>query len=85
MPPFGLHRQVKKVGPESPPTMISMAALKTPAENAFTAQLDDFRSIPLADYRRGVGAATAARVMRRMLDKETLTRRLDVAAFQSAP
>ncbi|MBM2621091.1 FXSXX-COOH protein [Actinoplanes sp. LDG1-06] len=37
-------------------------------------------STPLRDIR----AEQAARVVRRIVDKETLLRRLDVAAFQSA-
>ena len=39
------------------------------------------KATPLREIR----ADQAARVVRRIVDSETLTRRLDVAAFQSAP
>lgn len=44
---------------------------------------------PLATIRRsplgGIPTGLAAKVVRRIVDREALTPRLDVAAFQSAP
>jgi FXSXX-COOH protein len=49
--------------------------------NSFIEPLATICAVPL----QGIRAEHAARVVRRIVDSETLERRLDVAAFNSAP
>jgi FXSXX-COOH protein len=53
----------------------------TATMNTLVEPLATIKETPLRDIR----AEHADRVVRRIVDKESLLRRLDVAAFQSAP
>jgi FXSXX-COOH protein len=58
-----------------------MSRMDESSRTALAEPLAAVRDMPL----RAIPAAHAARVVRRIVDSETQLRRLDVAAFNSAP